>query len=253
MSRWGRHRQLTYLGVILALVILVVGYLFYTYTPVATCGDGRQNGAETGVDCGGACRQICFNQAAPLKILWSRVLPVSRGVYSAAALVENPNPQAGVKKLSYTFRLVDSNNILVTIRAGETFVNPGEKFLIFEGGITTGEGQPVRAFLELGPTSWQKTTLRPPLLVVDKKSFLNGEPARLTASITNRSIIDLRLVLVPALLSDEVGNAIAAGFTYLESLARDGSREAFYSWPTSLTPAPSFIDLYPRVSMFDLE
>lgn len=253
MSRWSRNRQFTYLGVLLVLAILLVSYLFYTYKPIATCADSRQNGLETGVDCGGNCPKICLNQAAPLTILWSRVLPISHGVYSAVALVENPNPQAGVKKLSYTFRLVDANNILVNIRAGETFVNPGEKFLIFEGGIATGEGKPARAFLELGPANWQKTVLRPPLLLVDNKSFLNGEPARLTARLTNRSIIDLKLVSVPALLADESGNAIAAGFTYLESLARDGSREVFYSWPQSLPMVPSFIDFYPRISVFDLE
>lgn len=252
MSRWSRNRQFTYLGALALLVILLVGYLIYTYKPVATCSDGRQNGGETGIDCGGNCAKICVNQATSLKVLWVRVLPVSRGLYTAAALVENPNAGAGVKKLAYTFRLVDSKNILVNVRSGETFVNPGEKFLIFEGGINVGEGKPVRAFLELGRVEWQKTSKRPPLLTIDNKSFLNGEPARLTANITNRSITDLKLISVPALLSDESGNAIAAGFTYLERLPRDGALAVFYSWPTSLSMIPSFIDLYPRVSVFDL-
>ncbi len=252
MSRWSRNRQFTYLGGLILLVILLAGYLFYTYKPIATCSDGRQNGDETGVDCGGSCQQICLNQAAALKVLWVRVLPVSRGVYAAAALVENPNAQAGLRKLSYTFRLVDEKNILVNIRSGETFVNPGEKFLIFEGGINVGEGKPMRAFLELGALNWEKATKASPLLTVDNKSFVNGEPARLTANITNRSITDLRLVSVPALLSDESGNAIAAGFTYLEQLPRDGAQAVFYSWPTSISTIPSFIDLYPRVSVFDL-
>jgi hypothetical protein len=240
------------LGALALVVILILGYLIYTYKPITTCSDGRQNGGEAGVDCGGNCAKICVNQATALKVLWVRVLPVSRGVYAATALVENPNPQAGVKKLNYTFRLVDNKNILVNVRSGETFINPGEKFLIFEGGINVGEGKPARAFLELGRVEWQKTTKRPPLLTVDNKSFLNGEPARLTANITNRSIADLRLVLVPALLSDESGNAIAAGFTYLERLPRDGALAVFYSWPTSLTTVPSFIELFPRVSVFDL-
>ena len=125
MSSWGRSRQLAYLFTILAVMAVVAAFLTWRYWPTPTCFDGRQNGTETGVDCGGGCEQVCRAQAVELKILWSRVFEVTHGVYTAAAMVENANLDAGVAVLPYSFRLVDENNLLVTFRQGKTYANPG--------------------------------------------------------------------------------------------------------------------------------
>lgn len=250
MSRWSRNRQFAYLGGLLLVVLVLAGYFFYVYEPVVNCFDQRQNGNETGIDCGGDCPQLCLTEVRPLQVVWARVLPVAPGLYAAAARVNNLNQTAGVARLRYTFRLVDERNILVTFRSGETFVNPGENLVIFEGGINTGSGRPSRAFLEFETPRWEKSTSTPALLVVEDKHFINDAPARLEAVVINRSIIDLPRVEVVALLSDEAGNVLSAGATYLERLGRDSAKTAFFAWPEPLPKAPSFIDVYPRVSVF---
>lgn len=253
MSSWSRNRQFSYfLGLILIVAALVAAG-WYWYYPTPTCFDNKQNGSETGVDCGGSCQLVCRNQISPLKIAWTRVFPVAPGVYSVAARVDNPNISAGVKEIAYSFRLVDKNNLLVTFRQGKTFVNPGESFLIVEGGIETDQGEPTKAFLEFGNLTWEKVEKNVPKLVTDKKVFTNTTPARLVTAITNQSIVDLPRVEVAALLNDEAGNAIGAGSTFIENLMRDGSRNAFFSWPEALTQIPTTIDIYPRVNVFDLK
>ncbi len=251
MSRWGRRRQLIYLAIFVLIVAAIAGTAFYRYQPVESCTDGRQNGGETGIDCGGACAQVCKDEIAPLKIVWSRVLPISTGFYAAVARVENPNLEAGVRKLKYTFRLVGADNILVTYRSGTTFVNPGESFIVFEGGINTLNGRPTQAFFTFETPDWQKASEELPLVVVDSKTFINTAPARLASTINNRSITDLTKVEVTALLSDAAGNALTAGQTYIDNLSRESSQTAFFAWPDKLPLAPTFIDLYPRVSIFD--
>ena len=253
MSTWSRGRQFTYLSLVVAVVFVAVGFLLWTYWPVPSCFDGRQNAGEAGVDCGGSCARVCQNQAVPLKILWSRVFEVTAGVYTAVAMVENANLEAGVVVLPYSFRLMDESNLLVTFRQGETYANPGEKFIIVEGGIGTGEGRPARAFLEFGPHAWQRPPAEAPLLEAPSKILTNERPARLTVTVANRSIIDLPKVEVAAILSDPAGNVLGSGTTFVENLRREAERQAYFAWPEPFSERPALIDIYPRVNVFSLD
>jgi len=253
MSTWSRGRQFTYLSLVVAVVFVAVGFLLWTYWPVPSCFDGRQNAGEAGVDCGGSCAGVCQNQAVPLKILWSRVFEVTAGVYTAVAMVENANLEAGVVVLPYSFRLMDESNLLVTFRQGETYANPGEKFIIVEGGIGTGEGRPTRAFLEFGPHAWQRPPADAPLLEAPCTILTNERPARLTVTVANRSIIDLPKVEVAAILSDPAGNVLGSGTTFVENLRREAERQAYFAWPEPFSERPALIDIYPRVNVFSLD
>ena len=108
-----------------------MGGLIYYFQPEPTCFDKRQNQDEESVDCGGSCAP-CSEKIHDLTILWSRVFSVREGSYDAAALVENQNQFLASKKLVYAFKLYDKDNILVAIRENFTFVNAGEKLIIFE-------------------------------------------------------------------------------------------------------------------------
>lgn len=253
MSTWSRGRQFTYMSVTIATVAVAAGFLLWNYWPVPSCFDGRQNASETGVDCGGGCEQVCREQTVELKILWSRVFEVTHGVYTAVAMVENANLAAGVAVLPYSFRLVDENNLLVTFRQGETYANPGEKFVIIEGGIKTGEGRPARAFLEFGSHSWRRPPAEAPLLETPSKVFTNDTPAQLVVTVANRSIIDLSRVEVATILSDPKGDVLGSGTTFVENLNREAERQAYFAWPEPFGEKPALIDIYPRVNVFSLD
>ena len=89
---WAFKRQIFSLAIVL-VVFSVFGFLvFYPYFNQApTCADSRQNGDETGIDCGGSCVRACLKEADPLSIIWSRAFKVLPGRYNAVAYIENHN------------------------------------------------------------------------------------------------------------------------------------------------------------------
>src|SRR6185295_8768478 len=101
---WARERQIFYVGVLLAFFIFLAFFLTYPYFhQPATCFDLRQNGTETGIDCGGSCPFACAAQLDPISILWSRAFQVLPGRYNAVAYLENHNKNSAVVKVTYRF------------------------------------------------------------------------------------------------------------------------------------------------------
>ena len=139
MASWRSTQQLKYFSFVLgiALIIASIGLIFIFNRP-GTCSDGKQNNGELGVDCGGSCARLCSFEVSELVTHWARSFPVREDRYDAVAFLENPNFNAGVKKLAYTFKLYDAKNVLTGSREGNTYVNPGEKFVIYENGIEAG-------------------------------------------------------------------------------------------------------------------
>ena len=67
---WASNRRLAYISVVLfgvLAVVLFVGLVVFYEAP--TCFDGKRNGTEEGVDCGGSCDLICSFSAADIEIL----------------------------------------------------------------------------------------------------------------------------------------------------------------------------------------
>lgn len=248
---WARRRQFNYIvGVV--CVFLVVGILIYFFSkPEPTCFDGKQNGGESGVDCGGPCALACNSQVKKLKIYWARPIEVSAGRYDLVAQVENLNPELGVRELGYTFSLYDENNILLAKREGATFVNPGEKFVIFESRIETGERLAKRAFLEFSSDIvWEKVEPISKDLYVERKDFINEPQPILHLSVGNRRLELVRNVRVLAVLADINGNVLATSATVVDEIGPNGIQEVYLTWPTPLSLEPTSIDAYWRLNAF---
>ncbi len=75
MSSWSAKRKLVYAIMFFSFVIIVVGLpTFFIWYQKPTCFDGKKNGDEVGVDCGGSCRLLCSFEAVEPDILWSFVI-----------------------------------------------------------------------------------------------------------------------------------------------------------------------------------
>ena len=74
---WALKRQIFYVGV-LVLFFSIAGFLiiYPKLSKSPTCFDGRQNGEELGVDCGGACAKACVAQVDNISVLWSRAFKI---------------------------------------------------------------------------------------------------------------------------------------------------------------------------------
>src|SRR3989338_6097159 len=131
MNQWSRRRKTFIFSIILLFVIVVIGlpaFLFFYRTP--TCFDSKQNGDETGVDCGGSCQKLCTAESLPLILKGDpRVLELADNTFEVAALIENPNINGEIYRAAYTLKLYDAlSTIPIKVIEGETHIPKGVAF-----------------------------------------------------------------------------------------------------------------------------
>ncbi len=253
MGSWSATRRLIYLLAVLAVLGALGAALFVVYKPAPSCSDRQQNQNELAVDCGGVCAKVCPVEVLPLKVIWSRVFkveagsPAAAGKYDTATFLVNPNQRLGVKKLNYIVKIFDKNNLLVTVRQGQAFVNPQESVLVFDSRLAVGQREPSRALFEVvGAPIWQRIEDVAPAVVTAVKIFTALPTPRLTATISNNSLVDLANVEVTAVLSDSEQNAIAISATVVEYLDSGTTKELIFTWPAPFPVTPAFYNLYPH-------
>lgn len=233
---WSGRRQLLYYGVGLVIVALLswgIYESFFTASP--TCTDGKQDGTETGVDCGGSCSLICANQVQAPVVLWARSFEVASSTYTAAAYVQNNNPGAAARGVSYSFQLLDANNQLIIERDGTTDIPPISTVPIVETGIETGNrtvAHTLFAFAEL--PAWYRSSS--PSIQISGESLV-ADGSRLSATLTNGTQYQLPQVSAVAVLFDVSGTAIAASKTQV-SLSPNASQSIIFTWPQ---PVPGVV------------
>ncbi len=235
------------MGVVLILVSIGAFFLFWYKPP--TCMDGRKNGNETGVDCGGSCQKICQGQTMPPVILWSRSFEVVPNIYNAVAYVENTNANAVVRRISYRFKIFEEGNVLITERVGETYLLPRHLSVVVEPSINLGERQPVRTlfeFLEL--PAWEQVAAQDvPQLSVRGSTLENvTQIPRVVATIQNNGSRDLKEVETTAVLFDAEDNAIAASRSLISALLRGESKQVVFTWPRPFLVPVSRVDVEAR-------
>lgn len=251
---WSARRRLFYASIVLGFIIAVLGALaaFFFLSQEASCSDGIQNQEEVGVDCGGPCRDLCEEQVSPLTTLWSRPIPTQEGRYDAVALIENPNFNAGVSRISYSFKLYDNENVLVAERMGETYVNPSERFAIVEEGISTGERTARRSLFSFTEKAHfvRVDESDKPDIGTRNTQILDREKdqPRVRTTIVNNSLETIKNIELTALLFDEQDNITTASRTFLEILEGDATREVTFLFPAPLGDIPTRVTIIPRVN-----
>lgn len=232
---WALKRQIFYIAV---LILFVAGFAFLiTYSKLSkapTCTDLRQNGTETGVDCGGSCVRACVAEVDDISVLWARSFRVVPGRYNAVAYIANHNKNSAVKKINYRFRFGDKDNIYIGKREGTTFIPAGGNFAIFEPAIGVGHSVPVYTTFEFTEEPlWlqvPKEKLDQLKLLVSSIELVEGPTPRLSASIRNTSLFVITDLDVVAILYDAEGNAVSSSSTFISSLAPLGSAALNFTW-----------------------
>jgi hypothetical protein len=255
MSVWSAKRQLLYLSAVVAIGLIFVAVMIVrNIDTTPTCFDGKQNGEEESVDCGGACQLVCTESARNVIVRWVRPFQVTDDVYHVAAFIENQNIEAGVRSVRYRFRLYDDNNIIIGERIGETFIGPNQRSVIFEPSVTTGNRVPTRAFFEfLEPAVWVTTSLQwstANLLIKNRLLENEDTTPRLIAELENITLGSIFDIEVVALLFDEHDNAITASRTIVPQLGPNSTQQLFFTWPEPLIRPAVRVEVIPRVNVF---
>jgi hypothetical protein len=253
MNQWSRTRKRFILTlVILALLVLVGVPLFLLLYKAPSCGDGRANGDETGVDCGGSCQRICAPESLPLIVKGDpRLLKLSDNFYEIVALLNNPNTQAGIRRARYTFKLFNATSLVpIKTITGITFIPPGSALTIFEGPFTIEEGSvPTRVMVEWEEDSlvWERGLTPSPQLDIRSKTLTRADTApRLEVVLSNSTLEMIKNLDLTALLYDEWGNIFSASITFIETLSPGETAHAVFTWPLPLPQEPVEIEIVSR-------
>ena len=255
INMWAFKRKALYLIVVVAF-ISGLGYLIIApyFNQAQTCFDGKQNGTETGVDCGGSCAIACTLQVDQISILWSRAFEVVPGRYNAVAYLENHNENDAIEKISYRFRFADKDNIYIGKREGETYIPPKGKFAVFESAIDVGNSVPVYTTFEFTEApNWiqvSKTKIDQVKVFVSNIDLEDEstEP-KLSAVVKNNSLFRIPDVSFVVILYDALGNAVSASRTYLTVLEGEESANLNFTWRE---PIPSPVVVKEIIPMFDI-
>lgn len=255
---WGAKRQVSYLFFLL-VILAILGYFFVLpyFDKDPTCFDGRQNGVETGVDCGGNCLLACENEVDQVSVLWSRVFKVVDGRYNAVAYLENLNENNAVYKVKYKFRFADKNNIYIGSRTGEAYIPPRGKFAIFEPAIGLGNSVPVYVSFEfIQKPIWVQVDVEKnrQLKIITSNIVLEDEEntPKLSAVLLNKSLFFIPNIQVLAILYDEYGNAINASSTVVDILRPEEKSTVIFTWPEPFTEKVFTKEIIPIFNIFDV-
>jgi hypothetical protein len=255
---WSSKRKLGYLAVFLVVIfgaIFAIAWPYFNQDP--TCFDRKQNGDETGIDCGGSCLLSCTAENYRLVTLWSRAFPVTDGNYNLMAYIENQNRESGIAKINYEFRAYDENNIFLARREGSTFVSSNDRTAIFEGGIEAGNRIPSRVdFTFTSVPVWlrinreQRNALS--VSIEDKVISNVFDSPKVTANVVNNTLINIEGLDIFVILYDEQDNVINVSKTFVENLPKNSKYPIVFTWPESLSKNPSRVDIFPQVNIFEL-
>ena len=214
---WAAKRQLIILVILAIIILLVFSVVIYSFIKKTLSTDDVSSPAV----------------AQDISILWERVFASREGSVDAAALLENPNRNFGAKKFVYTFRIYDKNNILIVIKENETFINPGEKFIVFEPNISVQNREPRKTIFEIRSLNWE--SMEPmPILQIDtlsKNILFDNEMPRAELTIknqANKSYDNIEAVLV---LFSASGDAVATSRTVIDQILIGEEKRLVFTWP----------------------
>ena len=235
MASWSTKRKYGFFLGFIALLALGAGVpSFLVFYKAPTCFDGKQNGGERGVDCGGACTRLCPADFSSPRVLWSHSIRVVPGVYNSMAYVENPNRTVEAKSLPYVFRLYDAEGILVAERKGSSYVPAGQKFAVFEGGISTGERVPTKTTFEFaGVPDWRQGGALSSIKVTGVELDQTSSP-KAEVKVRNESLErGFSQVTAFIILYDADGNRVSFSKTLIDSIGANESQTLYFTWPES--------------------
>ncbi len=251
---WRSRRQGTYFGAFGVVVLVVLTLILYpVFNKPATCSDKKQNGTETGVDCGGQCALYCPKTVALPRVDFAAVFPVDEGVYNAVALLTATDAKAGARNAGYIVTLYDEGGQVINETKGNTFIPSASQFAVFAPQIRTGVRIPVRARFEWNDViyfeklNFNSNTL--PLEVSNWKPETLLGMERLSVMITNSSFKPIPESEYIVIVYDDKDEPIASSKTTATINARNSS-ELFFSWPYEFKNTPKRYELIKRVNPF---
>jgi hypothetical protein len=250
---WAAGRRAVILAILGAVLLAAASVvLIAVFYQAPTCADTKQDGDETGVDCGGSCALLCSAQQMPVDVLFVRALAVAPGRTDVIAYVENPNPSSGVAAAPFTINLYGPDGVLVATKDGEADLPPATVVPVFVPDFFSGYQAVARAFLSFDTSAMRWQRAETPDLAPKPGSYTLEEEAtapRITATIKNPAPVPAYDVKVIATAFDASGNAVGASQTVLPSIPAGADVPATFTWNAPFGAAVARVDILPILAL----
>lgn len=239
---WAQRRKILYAAGFLGILAILFAYpLYKMFVKPPTCFDGKKNGVETGVDCGGVCALMCKNDVKQPRVVWARAFPVN-GVYDIGVYMENINTNAGLKNAHYTIRVIGANEQVLTEKKGVIELAPSSRVLVFEAGVQLASSpERVEVLFDSADLShWLKATTAPSAIVTKNQNLKDVDTKpRFDAVIVNTDPVnDIPGLSLGAVIYDSTRNPIAISKTYVDTIQKGGEENIFFTWPNGFPVDP---------------
>lgn len=224
--------------------------VFLIVRPSATCFDGRMNGGETGMDCGGPCSADCpeIFDPEPFVIREAVSVPGNRsGEYDAVVRVYNPNDMIGASSIGYDLILRDASGAEVGRMPGTGFILPQESKYVLGLGIPVS-GIPAAVEIVFRDALWQRFSgyqERPELSVYQARyEKVSSGPffGEALGTLRNDSPFDFRSVAVTVVLRDVSGVPVALNRTEMNTLLSGDVRDFMLRFPNAFPGEVATVD-----------
>lgn len=254
---WASKRQFKYFSYFLFFLLFILFLIIYPFIlKKPTCFDGKKNGSEIGIDCGGSCSLMCKDTTLEPVVLWSRAFNVVDNNYNLVAFIENRNIDSGVLKASYEFRVYDEKNNLLGRKEGYTFIPPNQQFAVFESRFNSGESKIKTVTFEfIKPITWVKKIPTIQTLPIKVKNIIfnnDKDTPSLSATIYNDSVYDIPEFDVISILYDAEKNAINVSKTHKGKLLSNNNLPVIFTWPEAFSDVPVTNDVLIQINPFSV-
>lgn len=184
----------------------------------------------------------------PIDIIWSQIFASGQNIYSIGSKIRNPNTNFGASNFNYSIYLYDTNNVLIKVLAGKSFIWPGESKYIVEGGISLLKA-PIKAVFEIENPVWREVkNFKGIDLTVGNINYGYGKPGSgkffmIDFIANNNTPFNLEKVYVSAIVLKKEKLPIAVGSTILENLKSKERRSFSIPWFSEFSGIPDSVDL----------
>lgn len=252
-TKWSTRMKLVYTSFIIFFAAAAGLYIFRdTVFPTPSCFDKKQNGYESGIDCGGTCSLRCADEVVPLSVKWSRALPTSSSTYDFVAYISNKNLDNAPKQVDYLFTAYDENGTGFYTQKGTTRVPTDGDFPVIVQNVILSKA-PTDLGIEIrSDVPHYKVLEKPtsPTLKMVNTQYEAGAIPRVYSTVVNTKRITFSNLPIRVLLYDSYGNVIGAGETIIPSLGKEESKDIVFTWKRAFSEAPMNIRVFPVLDPF---
>ena len=218
-----------------SLLVWVVGGSFQKTKP--TCFDRAQNQNETGVDCGGLCRQACALREAPLEARGE--VEIFHENFQRVVLLQtiaNPNDSYNASQFFYRFLIYGKTGEIIERIDMRDSIYASEEKLVFGGRVEPTYDEIERVEFQIGDVTWESSASSPRAKLTlsgQAQTSVQGNTIRVIGTIGNQSPFTARAVKIIAILINSFGDELFASQTVFEEIQGFSEAPFTVSFPES--------------------